>query len=332
MTVPRRVLVSRQARELLAQQLGALDEASAPVQFLVLEDLVGETSPALDAAFISRDITGLSTKHTLLQPLAGCYALLRLSPQLAWVHTHSAGADRPIYAELMARGVTVTTSSGSNAAVVAQSALAGLLALARQFPALMAAQQQRHWAPLVAGAWPPDLAGQTAVMLGWGPIAQTLQPLLSLLGLQVVVVRRSAQAAAPGVPTVPFTALQTVLPNADWLLLCCPLNAQTLGLVDADVLRQLPRGAQLINVARGEILVEADLIAALQSGHLAGAYLDVFEHEPLAAASALWALPNLILTPHSAGHSAGNAARVVALFANNLPRWLSGQPLAHVVR
>ena len=196
----------------------------------------------------------------------------------------------------------------------------------------MAAQQQRRWAPLVAGALPPDLAGQTAVMLGWGPIAQTLQPLLSLLGLQVVVVRRSAQAAAPGVPTVPFTALQTVLPNADWLLLCCPLNAQTQGLVDADVLRQLPRGAQLINVARGEILVEADLIAALQSGHLAGAYLDVFEHEPLAAASALWALPNLILTPHSAGHSAGNAARVVALFANNLPRWLSGQPLAHVVR
>ncbi len=332
MTAVRRVLISRLALEQLAQQGTALDETVAPVQFLALEDLVGEKHPALDAAFISRDITGLSTKHTVLQPLADCYALLRRSPQLVWVHTHSAGADRPIYAELMARGVTVTTSSGSNAAVVAQSALAGLLALARQFPALFAAQQQRRWAPLVAGTLPQDLAGQTAVLLGWGPIAQTLQPLLSLLGLQVLVVRRSAEAAAPGLPTLQFTALHTVLPRADWLLLCCPLNAQTQGSVNADVLRQLPRGAQLVNVARGEILVEADLIQALQSGHLAGAYLDVFEHEPLAANSALWALPNVILTPHSAGHSAGNATRVVALFASNLRRWLLGQPLAHGVR
>ena len=323
---PARVLVSGAARDGLGDAI-LTTAAGRALEWVVLEDAFADPAQTVDAAFISRDITGLSTKHTVLQPLAACHAVLRRSSQLAWVHTHSAGADRPIYAELQARGVVVTTSSGANAAVVAQSALAGLLALSRQFPALMAAQRERRWAPLVAGAQPPDLAGQTAVLVGWGPIARTLQPLLSLLGLRVIVVRQSAAPAAAGVPAVPFTALHSVLPGADWLVLCCPLNEQTRGLVDGQALQLLPRGAHVVNVARGEVLVEAALIEALQSGHVGGAYLDVFEHEPLGADSPLWALPNVILTPHSAG----NAARVAMIFASNLQRWLHGQPLAHEV-
>jgi phosphoglycerate dehydrogenase-like enzyme len=126
---------------------------------------------------------------------------------------------------------------------------------------------------------------------------------------------------------VAFTALRDVLPRAQWLLLACPLTPQTQGLIDAAALAMLPRGAQLINVARGEVVVESALVAALQGGHLGGAFLDVFEHEPLPADSALWSLPGVMVTPHSAGPSAGNAARTAAIFLDNLQRWVQGQPL-----
>ena len=112
------------------------------------------------------------------------------------------------------------------------------------------------------------------------------------------------------------------------MLLACPLTQRTRGLIDAAALRQLPPGAHLVNVARGEVVVQADLIAALQAGVLAGAYLDVFEHEPLGSDSPLWMLDNVIVTPHSAGHSDGNEPRVDAMFLANLAHWLRGEPLA----
>jgi phosphoglycerate dehydrogenase-like enzyme len=103
-------------------------------------------------------------------------------------------------------------------------------------------------------------------------------------------------------------------------------------MVDAEALRRLPAGAQLVNVSRGEIVDEAALIDALRSGRLAGAFLDVFAHEPLAPDSPLWTLPNVIATPHSAGLSDGNAARVRRMFLDNLRRWLAGEPLQHLAR
>ncbi len=326
---PRLLLSARTHTSLAAPVTTALQGAA--LQVVTLEEAKADDTLTVDAAFISRDITGLSLKHVVLDELAACYRVLRRSPQLRWVHTHSAGADRPIYSELMARGVAITTSSGANAEVVAQTALGGLLALSRRFPQLMAAQARREWAPLIAGPLPPDLAGQTVVLLGWGPIARKLQPVLTLLGLNMVVVRRTAEPAGPGIETLPFTALHEVLPRAQWLLLACPLTADTHGLIDAAALAALPRGAQLINVARGEVVVESALIDALRSGHLGGAFLDVFEVEPLPAESPLWTLPGVMLTPHSAGPAAGNAARTAAIFVDNLRRWLHDEPLRNRV-
>jgi phosphoglycerate dehydrogenase-like enzyme len=130
---------------------------------------------------------------------------------------------------------------------------------------------------------------------------------------------------------VTFEGLHLVLPRTDWLILACPLTDKTRQLVNERTLAALPRGAHLINVARGEVVDEAALVSALQTGHLGGAFLDVFAHEPLPPDSPLWAMPQVMVTPHAAGHSDGNEKRVSQMFLDNLRRYTVGQSLLNVV-
>ena len=320
--------------ERMLQQLGPLLRQRHPTLELVSVDAAVATQRRdLDLAFISREITGASTKHEVHPELQACYDLMLANTGLRWVHIHSAGTDRPVYQALLQRGVQISTSSGANARVVAAMALAGVLALNKRLPLLWAQQQQRQWVPLLGpGRMPRDLPGQTATVVGWGPIGQEIARLLQALGLQVQAVRTHAQADEAGVRMLRFEDLPQSLGDSDWLILACPLTARTQGLVNAQLLGALPAGAQLVNVARGEVVVQADLVQALRSGHLAGALLDVFEHEPLPTESPLWTLPNVIISPHAAGHSDGNAARVQQMFLDNLQRWLAGQPLLHLAQ
>ena len=302
---------------------------SRPFECVSFEEAVASGRRDFDVAFVSRDVTGLSTKHELAPSLKACYKVLEESPNLRWVHIHSAGADRDVYVRLRAKGVQVATSSGANAEVVAQTALAGLLALSRKFPELVHAMHSKKWAPLLGAQLPSDLSGQTALLVGWGPIAQRVAQLLSMLGLRLKVVRQKAQTGSPakfGIDSsqpemLTFENLDRALPLTDWVILMCPLTDTTRGLINARRLSLLPRGAGLVNVSRGEVVVEKDLIEALQNGSLGSAYLDVFEHEPLPQTSPLWNLSNVILTPHSAGFSAGNELRVSQMFLDNLASW-----------
>lgn len=333
---PLRILISDAARASVAARL-ALAMGDRP-HILVPSGEWSLPDPGVHIAFVSRDVTGLSTKHEVLPDTQRFYDALLKSTGVRWVHVHSAGADRPVYQTLIQRGVQVTTSPGANAGVVAQTALAGVLSLARKFPQLVAAQRERRWAPLIGTGLPRDLAGQTAVVVGWGAVGQRLGALLVAVGLKVVAVRRSAAVrdvaddtagsatGTSGVETITFEDLATALPRADWLLLACPLSDTTRGLINAQTLACLPEGAHLVNVARGEVVDEPALVASLQSGKLAGAYLDVFAHEPLKPQSPLWQLPNVIVTPHSAGFSDGNAPKVEQMFLDNLAKWLAGEP------
>ena len=252
--------------------------------------------------------------------------------KLRWMHCFNAGTDHPVFARLLERGVRLTNSPGASAVPIAHSAIAGLLALARRLPHFGAAQREHRWLEAGAVAPPPDLAGQTLVIVGLGGIGGEIARLARALGMRVIGVRRSAaRGAVTADDLVPPARLREVLPRADWLALACPLTDETCGWIDADALALLPDGAHVINVARGEIVDERALVAELGAGRIAGAYLDVFEVEPLPPDSPLWSLPNVIVTPHAAALSAGNQARQAEIFLANLARWARGEALANVV-
>jgi D-2-hydroxyacid dehydrogenase (NADP+) len=259
------------------------------------------------------------------------FSAARKAARLKWLHVFNVGVDHPIYTEMIERGVRLTTSAGSTAGPIAQTAITGLLALARGFPRWLAAQRSHQWNP-ERKTPPRDLRGQTAVVLGLGKIGSKIARLARALGLKVIGVRRGPRRAEDPVDELhPPAALSDLLPRCDWLVIACPLTPETRGLVDDNLIGRLPRGARIINVARGEIVAEQALIGALRNGHLAGAYLDVFETEPLPPESPLWDMPNVLITPHNSAAAAGNDERVLAIFLDNLGRWHRGEALVNEV-
>ena len=263
------------------------------------------------------------------QFFSACYK----AEQLRWLHVFNAGTDNPVFGQMLARGVCLTTSSGANAEPVGVSAAAGLLMLARGFPGWMAAQRRHAWEPVRGTEAPDDLRGQTLLLLGVGEIGKTLARIAQVLGMRVIGVRRSG--LQPGDPVDEMhapAALDHLLPRAQWLALTCPLTQETRSMISAARLALLPAGARIINVARGEIVDEPALIAALRSGHLGGAYLDVVEQEPLPTDSPLWDMPNVVLSPHNAFASTGNEARATAIFLQNLGLRARGEPMRNEVR
>ena len=277
----------------------------------------------LEAAFFSGDVFPDHSRQF--------FSAARKASRLNWLHVFNAGVDHPIYTEMLERGVRLTASAGSTAVPIAQTAIMGLLALARGFPRWLVAQRSHQWNPERTNP-PRDLRGQTAVVLGLGRIGTEIARLARVLGLTVIGVRRGPRRAEDPVDELhPPGALPGLLPRCDWLIIACPLTPETRGLIDAGLIAALPRGARVINVARGEIVAEQALIEALRSGHLAGAYLDVFETEPLPQDSPLWDLPNVLVTPHNSAAAAGNDERVLAIFLENLGRWGRGEPLLNEI-
>jgi phosphoglycerate dehydrogenase-like enzyme len=324
------ILISERFPAVLAQAEQALAATGRPARWLHLPAdpqarLADDLIPTIEVAFYTRDIMETRARSF--------FSAVRKAPNLRWLQTFNAGVDHPIFSELLERGIRVTTAAGTAAVPIAQCAITGLLMLARGFPAWIQGQQARVWAPMRGDDQPADIAGQTLCVLGLGGIGREIARLGQALGLTVIGIRRSPRTAADPVDQLhPPQALAEVLPRCDWLAIACPLTADTRRLLDASMLRRLRRGARLINVARGEIVDETALVAALQDGHLAGAYLDVFEKEPLPPESPLWDLPNVIVTPHNSGASAGNDARVQALFVANLARYAGLQPLVNEVQ
>jgi phosphoglycerate dehydrogenase-like enzyme len=259
------------------------------------------------------------------------FSATRKAAGLKWLQVFNAGVDHPVFASILERGVRLTTSSGSAAEPIAQTAIAGMLYFARGFPRWLESQRTRTWNPLPRDEYPRDLRSQTMVIYGVGKVGGEIARLARMLGMRVIGVRRSADKPEHVDAIHTPDKLAELLPACDWLTLACPLTRETRGSVSAAMLEKLPRGAHLINISRGEIVDESALIAALRSRHLGGAYLDVFAQEPLPADSPLWDMPNVLCSPHSAAASDGNDARINAIFLDNLGRWKRNEPLINEV-
>jgi phosphoglycerate dehydrogenase-like enzyme len=324
-----KLLLSAHASRVWGSRIAA---ALPDLAFVTAEDALAAEGPCdADIAFMTREVTGKSSKDNPTPELTGFEAVVRKSPGLRWLQIHPAGAERPIYRELRARGVKVTTASGATAITVAHSTLGAVIALNRRFPLLADAQRRHAWEPRLGERSPRDLAGQCAAIVGLGPIGRHIAGLLKMLGMTTIGVRRSAEPVPPCDETIAYADLPGALPRADWLILCCPASPLTRGIANAAAFAAMPDGACFVNVARGEVAVERDVVAALKSGKLAGAYLDVFEREPLVADSPLWDLPNVIVSPHTASHSLGQNEAIFGIFLDNLARWRRGEKLRNDV-
>jgi phosphoglycerate dehydrogenase-like enzyme len=284
--------------------------------------LPAATLARIEIAYLTRDIR--FSEH-----YAAFGDTVKAAPALKWVHFVSTGIDQhPFLAALRERKVRLTTSAGSNGEPVGHTAFCGLLMLARGFPRWIAAQRERRWDPARGKEVPRDLRGQTVIVVGLGTIGATVARLCQALEMKVIGLRRSPKRDGDPVDEMhALDRLPALLPKADWLVLACPYTPETHQLVNAKTLALMPKHAHLINVARGAVCDEKALIAALQSKQIAGAYLDVFEKEPLPADSPLWDIPNVIVSPHNASASAGNDERAAKIFCDNLGLHAAGKPL-----
>jgi phosphoglycerate dehydrogenase-like enzyme len=251
-----------------------------------------------------------------------------IAPRLRLVQSCSAGTDQYDRAVVAGAGIRLASGQGCNAAAVAEHAIATMLAMLRRLPEARDNQARRHWRGMMGefARREDEAGGKTAVVVGAGRIGSRIARLCKALGMRVVAVRRDAGRGAEAADAVlGFRDLAAALPEADFLVLACPLTDETRGLVGAAALAALKPTARLINVARGAVVDEAALVAALRDGRIAGAALDVFAEEPLPAASPLWEMPQVLVTPHTAGETHRYEDNVLDMMMENIGRIWRGE-------
>ena len=240
--------------------------------------------------------------------------------RLRWIQSSAAGLDHCLVPSVIASDIRVTSASGLFADPVAEQTLALALGLLRGIPEFYRQQIRREFVRRPTR----DLHGQTVGIVGFGGNGRRLAEVLIPFRVRTVATDLFPYDKPPHVDQLwPADRLPDLLACADIVVLCVPLTDITRGMIDAAALRSMKPGAHLINVARGPIVVEADLVTALQSGHLGGAGLDVTEVEPPPQSSGLWGLPNVLITPHVGAQSATRIDNTTDLFCENLRRiWL----------
>ena len=206
-----------------------------------------------------------------------------------------------------------------------------MLAFSRGLLQALRQQREKSW-ERYAGT---DLLGRTVLVYGLGGIGEAVARVSRALGMKVLGVKRSVEGVDPSSLGVDELGgperLRELLPRADFLVLSAPHTPETEHVIGEEELALLPEGAVVINVGRGALIDEPTLLAALRSGHLGGASLDVFEEEPLPADSPFWQMPNVIVSPHSGSTSDRENERIIELFCQNLDRFLRGEPLVNVL-
>ena len=244
--------------------------------------------------------------------------------RLRWIQSSAAGMDHCLVPSVIESDIVVTSASGVLADQVAEHTIALMTGWCRGLPVFFRAQQKREFVRRPTR----DLTHSTVGIVGFGGVGRRLAQLLSPFKIRILATDMFPVDKPDYVDGLwPADRLDDLLLEADFLVLALPLNDATRGMIHADTLARMKPGAVLVNVARGPLVVEADLVEALTDQRLAGAAVDVTDPEPLPPESKLWELPNVIITPHVGGQSARRIDNMTRLFCENLRRWQSGSPL-----
>lgn len=255
--------------------------------------------------------------------------------RLRWVHTSAVAVETLCLDELFARRVTVTNTRGVQAVPIAEHVMAVVLALSKQLPFALDNQRQARWAQneFVGERLPWLLRGRTLGLVGVGTIGAEIARRAEAFGMRVIALRRQPAYGVIGHVERVYgkERLDEFLSQCDVLVIAAPLTPDTRGLIGEAQFARLPKGAVVVNVGRAKILDNDALMNALDAGHLGGAALDVYPHEPLPPEHRLWTTPNTILTPHTSGFRQGHWDEVIDLFADNIERFLKGEPLKFTI-
>ena len=309
---PRIVLINEEMLELRP----ALQQAAPGVKLIAVSAATPREIAAADAAI------GVCSAELLAQ-----------AKQLQWIQWPAAGVERCVQQPaLHERHLLLTNLQRTMGASMAEHVLGMMLALSRHFDYFLKQQQQAHWARENTTPQLADLDGKTVLVVGLGGIGTEVARRAHSLGMRVIATRASGRTGPDFVSYVGLPdELQKLAKDADFIVNCAPLTPQTTGIFNREFFETLKPGAYFISVGRGRSTVTADLIAALSSGRLAGAGLDVVDPEPLPADSPLWHLPNVIITPHISADTPGSAEQRNLVLIENLRRYAAGEPMISVV-
>lgn len=257
--------------------------------------------------------------------------ILKKAPNVKWVHSVSVGLDAMLHEEILSNDVIITNSKGCTSVPIAEHTIALISSFARGIPTMIKNQMNKEWGRLPL----TDLAYSTIGIIGYGEIGYEIAKRCKALGMGVIGCRKnpakSMRENEPADSVVGMDQVDDVLSQSDFIVLALPSTKETQHLLNKERLSKMKKDSYLINIGRGNTVVEKDLLETLSNGQIAGAALDVFEVEPLPKGHPFWELENVIVSPHNAYNSARHQDRVMDLFLQNLKRYSEGKPLLNVV-
>ena len=251
-----------------------------------------------------------------------------IAKKLRFVQSASAGTDQYDRDVLRGAGIRLASGQGINANAVSEHAIALMLSILRRIPEARDNQAKRVWRGMMGdfSKREDEAGGKTVLLVGLGRIGGRIARLCKALGMKVIGVRQNVAGGAEGADEVhSFRDFVGLVPRADFVVLACPLTDDTRGLMGAAALAAMKPDAHLINVARGRVVDEAALVATLQAGRIKGAALDVTADEPLPQDSPLWAMPNVLITPHTGGETHMYEDNVLDFMMENIARLQRGE-------
>ncbi len=308
-----------------------------PVKVVVMAGRWAEWTDDYNAVSSEVNAVAAHTDEALLEEIVDADVVFGRLPkepflaakQLKWVQSIGVGFETMLYPEMIESDVVITNTAGAFDSAMAEHALALILSHTRGVIASERHRRNRFYSRDVPLS---QVDGRRACILGLGTIGRNIAIRLHALGLHVVGVDAQVTESPEGVDELatPDQSLD-VISRVDFVIVALPLTENTRGLVNAEWFDRMPDHAYLVNIARGPIINEADLVVALKEGKIAGAGIDVFEIEPLPEESPLWEQPNAIITYHLAGRSSEGQRNMKQIFCENLRRWVKGDPLLNVV-